>query len=120
MEASPDAEFVVVNGHKMISSSLHQGDEVVVGPCRLFVMRLDQHEERPAARRPQHPDEERTKVLEGPAPFGPHGGSTREAAAVRTPNPRTSRRTSPLERDDWLEILELEAPRGPVLTRQQI
>ena len=41
VEASPDAEFVVVNGHKMTSSSLHQGDEMTVGPCRLFVMRLD-------------------------------------------------------------------------------
>ncbi len=109
VEASPDAEFVVVNGHKMASSSLHQGDEMTVGPCRLFVMRLDEDEARPAPRKPRHPDEERTKVLEGPVPHGPHGESAREAAAVRPPSPRTSRRISPLERDDWLEVLGLEA-----------
>ena len=31
VEASPDAEYVLVNGHKMTTSSLDQGDEIAVG-----------------------------------------------------------------------------------------
>jgi hypothetical protein len=51
VEASPDAEYVVINGHKMTSSSLHQGDEMTVGRCRLFLLRLDETlEARPAGR----------------------------------------------------------------------
>ena len=108
VEASPDAEFVVVNGHKMTSCSLHQGDEMTVGPCRLFVMRLDEDESRAAPRKPRHSDEERTRVLEGPMPLGHHGGSAREVAAVPTPSRRTSPLSSPLDRDDWLDILDLK------------
>ncbi len=44
IEASPDAEFVVVNGHKMSTSSLLEGDVVTVGPCRLVVARLAEDE----------------------------------------------------------------------------
>ncbi|HKI18771.1 MAG TPA: FHA domain-containing protein, partial [Isosphaeraceae bacterium] len=42
VEASPDAQFVVVNGHKMTSSTIHQGDEVAVGQCRMFLLNVDE------------------------------------------------------------------------------
>jgi len=38
VDASPDAEFLWVNGHKMASSSFRQGDEVRVGGCRIFMI----------------------------------------------------------------------------------
>ena len=41
VESSPDAEFVVLNGRRMVSGSLGQGDEMTVGPCRIFVLRID-------------------------------------------------------------------------------
>ena len=67
VEASPDAEYVVINGHKMTSSSLHQGDEMTVGPCRMFVLRLDEERKgQPGGQPARHPDEERTRVMEGP------------------------------------------------------
>ena len=75
VEASPDAQYVLINGHKMTTSSLHQGDEMTVGPCRLFMLRLDEPLEavpRPAPVR--HRDEERTRVLEGPPPHARSAG----------------------------------------------
>ncbi|MDR3633999.1 MAG: PQQ-binding-like beta-propeller repeat protein [Isosphaeraceae bacterium] len=38
VDASPDAEFLLVNGHKMTASSFRQGDEIQVGPCRIFML----------------------------------------------------------------------------------
>ena len=56
VEASPDAEYVVINGHKMTSSGLNQGDEMTVGRCRLFMLRLDETlEARPAGRKASAP-----------------------------------------------------------------
>jgi outer membrane protein assembly factor BamB len=69
VEASPDAEFVVINGHKMTNGSIDLGDEVAVGPCRLFLLRIDEAEEkggRPARRAPE--DEGRTMVAPPPIP----------------------------------------------------
>ena len=41
VEASPDAEFVQLNGTKMAAGSLHEGDEIEVGTCRIFLLRND-------------------------------------------------------------------------------
>src|SRR5215468_10010993 len=38
VDASPEAEFVLVNGRKMVSSSLRQGGEFQVGECRIFLI----------------------------------------------------------------------------------
>ena len=38
VDASPDAEYVRINGHKMASASFRQGDEVEVGACRIFMI----------------------------------------------------------------------------------
>lgn len=107
VEASPDAEYVVINGHKMTSSSMNQGDEVTVGRCRLFMLRLDETGEPPSPVRPaKRPDEERTRVLERPAHlhFAPSSGGTApsgQAGSTPTPAPAPSL----LERDDWLKEL---------------
>ena len=44
VEASPDAEFVMINGHRMTNGSIDLGDEIAVGPCRLFLLRMDQED----------------------------------------------------------------------------
>ena len=97
VEASPDAEFVVINGHKMTSSSLNQGDEMTVGRCRLFMLRLDETlEAKPATRSAKRSDEERTQVLDGPTHLhtGPaRGGRLREESPH--PGGEASRRCLP-------------------------
>lgn len=115
VEASPDAEYVVVNGHKMTSSSIHQGDEIAVGPCRMFVVRVDEEVEAGRAKsksksksKPSHPDEERTRVLEGPVHAGPTAGRPRERGESRAATARAATAASPLERADWLAAMELE------------
>ena len=41
VEASPDAEFVQLNGSKMAAGSLNEGDEITIGSCRIFLLRND-------------------------------------------------------------------------------
>jgi outer membrane protein assembly factor BamB len=52
VEASPDAGFVVINGHSMTTGSIHQGDWIAVGPCRIY---LRQVEGEPGPARPKAP-----------------------------------------------------------------
>ncbi len=53
IEASPDAEFVVVNGHRMSTSSLIEGDVVTIGPCRIIMKKVEaeKNQKVPAASR---------------------------------------------------------------------
>jgi outer membrane protein assembly factor BamB len=108
VEASPDAQYVVINGHKMTTSSLHQGDEMTIGPCRLFLLRLDEPVDAlPVGRPVRHRDEEKTRVLEGPflhAAPPPAGAAARRPSGQPQPG---GRRPSNLERGDWLESLEM-------------
>lgn len=46
VDASPDAEYLRVNGGKMASSSFRQGDEVQIGDCRIFM--INENEAGPA------------------------------------------------------------------------
>jgi outer membrane protein assembly factor BamB len=41
-DASPDAEFLYINGHKMASSSFRQGDEMEIGPNRIFMIQVEE------------------------------------------------------------------------------
>src|SRR4051812_45077934 len=38
VDASPGVAAFQVNGKKLVSSSLYQGDEILVGDCRIFVL----------------------------------------------------------------------------------
>lgn len=40
-DAFPDAEYLEINGTKMTSASIRQGDEIAVGPCRIFMLYAD-------------------------------------------------------------------------------
>jgi len=112
VEASPDAEYVLVNGHKMTSSTIHQGDEIAVGQCRMFLLKVDEGGEgEQIQRRPS--DEGRTHVVAAPiVPLDPKAGL---AAPGRPARPTTHLHMGPrseslLERDDWLDSLKKEAP----------
>jgi outer membrane protein assembly factor BamB len=66
VDASPQAEFIELNGRKMTSASFRQGDEIQVGNCRIFLIEagLDDAEERPRTAA-----DDRTKVQPPPQAF---------------------------------------------------
>jgi len=99
VDASPDAEFLVVNGRRIVTSGLRQGDELTVGPCRIFVLRLDEKGLARARSKPKRrPDDEATMILQG--------SPGRSSATSRAPAP-----SKPVfERDDLFEALEIETP----------
>ncbi|QEH33879.1 outer membrane biogenesis protein BamB [Aquisphaera giovannonii] len=113
IEASPDAQYVEVNGTKMSSSSLHQGDEVGVGPCRIYMFRIDEDlGRRPGRRASRRGAEEATRVLDRPAAQPSardevRGGRGREDGDEKT---RVLTRPAKLESPAWLDELELEGP----------
>lgn len=82
VDASPEAEYVHVNGHKMASASLRQGDEIVVGNCRIFLISEDD----PNTYEPP-PRDDKTRVQ--PSPFV--GASTVSTGA---PAPRSAKRVA--------------------------
>ena len=103
IEASPDAQFVLINGHRMTTGSVRQGDEITVGPCRMFLLKVDDDSESESGSKSQA-DEGRTKVL--PSPFA---GMTGTVHPQHRSHDR--KRTGPggetlLERDDWLGSLK--------------
>jgi outer membrane protein assembly factor BamB len=100
VEASPDAEFVVINGHRMTNGSIDLGDEITVGPCRLFLLRMD-HEDvsRPRTGRTAPVDEGRTTVMPPPVPAGRGDRGVSEGAERRSRSVRPSE--LPAEQPDW-------------------
>jgi outer membrane protein assembly factor BamB len=113
VEASPDAEFVLINGHKMASGSVHQGDEIGVAHYRMFLLRVEEDGPgRPGRGRAS--DEGRTQVLAAPvAPLDPKAGLAGPARASQPPAHLHigQRSESLLERDDWLDSLKQDSPR---------
>jgi hypothetical protein len=104
VDASPEAEFVVVNGRKMVSSSLRQGDEFQVGECRIFLIDASDG----------LPPEDKTRVQPAPVVGAARPGRPEPSRPARG---KSRRRESSLERDDWVEMLERDpAPvEGPAL-----
>ncbi|WP_165072372.1 outer membrane protein assembly factor BamB family protein [Paludisphaera rhizosphaerae] len=111
VDASPDAEFLEINGRRVVSASLHQGDELQIGGSRIFVMRLDDLptaepvSRAPVRTRKPKPREEATKVLSGP----PASSSVEAKVLPAAPHSKPSI----FERDDLLADLEIEAPPPP-------
>ncbi|MGO9916759.1 MAG: PQQ-binding-like beta-propeller repeat protein [Isosphaeraceae bacterium] len=114
VEASPDAEYVLVNGQKMTSSTIHQGDEIAVGACRMFLLKVAEEEDAgPGARR--RGEEGRTQVLAAPVvPLDPNAGVAGPGRHGRPPTHLHMGPTSEslLERDDWLDALKEDSPGG--------
>lgn len=121
VEASPDAEYVLINGHKMASGSIEVGDEVTVGPCRIFLLRAD--EGAVAAGRPGRgasAEEGRTMVVPPPMPAGGGGGGSAGPYDLATPGSRGRSRyvrpgDMPAEKPEWARAMAAGglAPVGP-------
>jgi outer membrane protein assembly factor BamB len=112
VEASPDAEFVLVNGHKMASSTIHQGDEITVGRCRMFLLKVE--EERHSRPSPDRGAADgRTRVMAAPVvPVDPKAAPSGPPQSSRPAHLHISghREESLLERGDWLDALDKNAP----------
>jgi hypothetical protein len=111
VEASPDAEYILLNGTRMTSGSLHAGDEIGVGPCRMVLIRPGAQ----ATVRRSTPEQgsERTPLMAAPiVQADPEKQSSRHRGAGRSPaRGAPSHRGEPLrERDEWLEALQHERP----------
>jgi outer membrane protein assembly factor BamB len=106
VEASPDAEYVVINGTKMTAGSIRQGDEIVVGACRMFLLRNDEDLEAGASPRENGDDEGRTRVLA--APLAPGESESKSSRRHRRHSRSTARKESGLENDDWMSSLRQE------------
>ena len=84
VDAFPEAQYVLVNGLKMASTSFHQGDEIQVGPCQIFLLHDDEDLPRETPRK-----NDITRV---------------------PPAPVVARRPPPLEQVDWRNDLEVIPP----------
>ena len=105
VEASPDAEFVLINGHKMTTGSIRQGDEITVGDCRMFLIRVE--EDLGDSKRANSPaKDDRTRVA--PPRAVPSRSSSRQGG-------RPADRDEPpmLERDDWLNAVRTAGGKEP-------
>ncbi len=103
VEASPDAEFVLINGTKMASGSLHQGDEVVVGDCRIFLLRNDEESAEDDDGAPSQPtvDGDRTRVISPPVvPIDPATESRNRASGRHSRS--DTRNQADIETNKWL------------------
>ncbi len=105
IEASPDAEYVLINGHKMTTGSLHQGDEITVGDCRMFLIRVEEELGEPNKSKSPAGDD-RTRVAAPPVV------SARESSRRGR---RPSDRDEPpmIERGDWLDALRTTPGKEP-------
>ncbi|MDR3620840.1 MAG: PQQ-binding-like beta-propeller repeat protein [Paludisphaera borealis] len=107
VDASPDAESLIVNGRHVVTTSLHQGDELTVGPCRIFVLRLDDAADgRAAAPQRPRPDEEPTRVLEDGVAPAPRPAAVQVQARPSMP----PRREALFENDALLDALHIGTP----------
>lgn len=106
VDASPEARFIELNGHKMATASFRQGDEIRVGSCRIFLLNIDEDpSEKPARLRDDKTRVQSPTFLADPV-LKPQGDAT-----LVGPMPGPGRgRAFELERDDWLHEIEVAPP----------
>jgi hypothetical protein len=78
VDASPQAEFIVLNGRKMASASFRQGDEIQVGSSRIFLIQFGRDDPAETAGRA---DDDRTRVQPPPHAYPAAGGGERPLIA---------------------------------------
>ena len=111
IDASPDAEYLEINGRKIVSASLHQGDEIRIGPCRIFVLRIDEAAANaPSMAEPKKKKRPRSGPSEGPTKVLQGATSSVEAPVLKPPKASRAPAPSIFERDDLLEELGLDQP----------
>jgi outer membrane protein assembly factor BamB len=115
VEASPDAEYVMINGTRMTAGSIRQGDEIGVGACRMFLLRLDEEDmrEKPGPR--PKPDRKRNPIAAAPInPVESERETPPRKQPARSPGGALPPRQheSILEQDDWLYALQMPVTKG--------
>jgi hypothetical protein len=107
VESSPDAEFVVLNGRRMVSGSIGQGDEITVGPCRIFLLRVDDAPES-ASRTDARSKDGKTRVMPPPVVRVPSPAGTlqEEGQPKGRHGTRSGRRKPELLPAELIEELE--------------
>ncbi len=105
-----EVDAVEVNGKRVKSSTVYQGDEIRVGLCRIFVITT---EEGAAAA----PADEKTTIRPAPAAFGAPSSGSRSVGPAVFESPAISRvlevpaRPEPLKRNrDWKAALKEAEP----------
>ena len=69
IDASPQAEFIELNGRKLASGTFRQGDELQIGSCRIFL--ISAGIEVPPQRESPHSGDDATRVQPAPVPPQP-------------------------------------------------
>jgi outer membrane protein assembly factor BamB len=111
VEASPDAEFVLINGHKMTTGSIRQGDEITVGDCRMFLIRAEEDDGNP--KRSKSPGgDDRTRVAAPPV-VPARTASSPSSSSRRGGRPAGRDEPPSLERDDWLDSIRTAQGKEP-------
>jgi outer membrane protein assembly factor BamB len=108
VEPSPDAGFVILNGRQMVSGSIGQGDEITVGPCRIFVLRIDEAAGPGSRPEPTRPQDGKTRVMPPPAVPRPSTAGTlqKEGASTGKRHSRSGRRKQEAPGFEVLDELE--------------
>ena len=105
VDASPEAEFIELNGRKMASASFRQGDELQLGSCRIFLISGGIEVPRPA----ESPRARRRRAA-APAVRRPiqrtQATASDEPAGVEAPLIAEDFALEPEEKLDDLEIIE--------------
>ncbi|MFO0909620.1 MAG: PQQ-binding-like beta-propeller repeat protein [Isosphaeraceae bacterium] len=113
VDASPDAQFLLVNGHRMASSSFRMGDEIEVAGYRIFLLNDG---EAPGEIEAAALRDDPTRVQ--PPPFVPPPREPVPAAPVpaapreRNSGGKRSKKSAPLAFADDFDavVMELDAP----------
>ncbi len=110
VDAVADVDAIEVNGKRVKSSTIYQGDEVRVGLCRIFVITTEDGAG-------TAPAEEKTAIRPAPAAFGQASSASRSVGPAVFESPAISRvleapaRPEPLKRNrDWKTSLKEAEP----------
>ncbi|ODU00652.1 MAG: hypothetical protein ABS79_02980 [Planctomycetes bacterium SCN 63-9] len=109
VEASPDAEFVLVNGNRMSAAGLSPGDEISIEGCRIFLMRDEDPEDPPPKK--SGPKLSDRPHLHTPPRIQEHAEVKLAPATknvVGNAKGQTHHDPATFDQDDWLEIIEPE------------
>ena len=105
VDAGADIDSIEVNGKRVKTSTLYQGDEIRVGLGRIFVITTEDGGQTP-------PEDDRTRIQAAPIGHAPasRGGSVFESAAMAEVLDIPARPEPLKRRKDWKEVLDNVEP----------
>ncbi|MDX2039145.1 MAG: PQQ-binding-like beta-propeller repeat protein [Isosphaeraceae bacterium] len=114
VDAGADIGSIEVNGKKLRSSTLYQGDEIAIGPCRIFVISVED----PAARTEPEPDDH-TRIIDTPKAVkdAPSSSPRGRTPAAEPPAPVAGGLEFGLDSFDVEELEDAPEPPAPASRR---